>query len=65
MSQRYLLGTNICVHFLKGEFDIQARVQKVGLVNYFLSEIVDVAVAVIRLVDHIEIHGGTLKMRAA
>ncbi|HEX8350859.1 MAG TPA: PIN domain-containing protein [Hymenobacter sp.] len=39
MSQRYLLDTNICVHYLKGEFEIQARVQKVGLANCFLSEI--------------------------
>lgn len=39
MSQRYLLDTNICVHYLKGEFDIQARVRAAGLANCFLSEI--------------------------
>lgn len=39
MSSRYLLDTNICVHFLKGEFDMQARVQRAGLANCFLSEI--------------------------
>ena len=39
MSQRYLLDTNICVHYLKGEFDIQTRVREAGLSNCFLSEI--------------------------
>lgn len=39
MSQRYLLDTNICVHYLKGEFDIQTRVREAGLANCFLSEI--------------------------
>jgi tRNA(fMet)-specific endonuclease VapC len=39
MSQCYLLDTNICVHYLKGEFDIQTRVREAGLANCFLSEI--------------------------
>ncbi|RZK24991.1 MAG: type II toxin-antitoxin system VapC family toxin, partial [Hymenobacter sp.] len=39
MSQRYLLDTNICVHYLKGELGIRERVRAVGLANCFLSEI--------------------------
>ena len=39
MSPRYLLDTNICVFYLKGEFGIRERIQSVGLVNCFLSEI--------------------------
>ncbi len=39
MSQYYLLDTNICVHYLKGEFGIRERVRAVGLANCFLSEI--------------------------
>ena len=39
MSPRYLLDTNVWVHYLKGEFGMQARIQAVGLANCFLSEI--------------------------
>lgn len=39
MSQRYLLDTNICVFYLKGEFGIRERIQSVGLANCSLSEI--------------------------
>ncbi|WP_046244150.1 type II toxin-antitoxin system VapC family toxin [Hymenobacter terrenus] len=39
MSPRYLLDTNICVFYLKGEFGIRERIQSVGLVNCFLSKI--------------------------
>jgi len=39
MSLRYLLDTNICVFYLKGEFGIRERIQAVGLANCFLSEI--------------------------
>ncbi|HEX8327081.1 MAG TPA: type II toxin-antitoxin system VapC family toxin [Hymenobacter sp.] len=39
MSPRYLLDINICVFYLKGEFGIRERIQSVGLVNCFLSEI--------------------------
>ena len=39
MSPRYLLDTNICVFYLKGEFGIRERIQSVGLANCFLSEI--------------------------
>ncbi|OWP63530.1 VapC toxin family PIN domain ribonuclease [Hymenobacter amundsenii] len=39
MSPRYLLDTNICIHYLKGEFGIATRVRMIGLENCFLSEI--------------------------
>ncbi|WP_201984055.1 type II toxin-antitoxin system VapC family toxin [Hymenobacter rubidus] len=39
MSQRYLLDTNICIFYLKGEFGIRELIQAVGLANCFLSEI--------------------------
>lgn len=39
MSPCFLLDTNICVFYLKGEFDVRERIQSVGLVNCFLSEI--------------------------
>lgn len=39
MSQRYLLDTNICIHYLKGEFGIETRIRTVRLTNCFLSEI--------------------------
>ena len=34
-----MLDTNICIHYLKGEFGIEARVRAAGLANCFLSEI--------------------------
>ena len=39
MSPRYLLDTNICVFYPKGEFGVRERIQSVGLANCFLSEI--------------------------
>ena len=39
MSPRYLLDTNICIFYLKGEFGIREQIQSVGLANCFLSEI--------------------------
>ncbi|WP_342086463.1 PIN domain-containing protein [Dyadobacter sp. OTU695] len=38
MSQ-YLLDTNICIHYLKGEFDLKNRVRQTGLHNCYTSEI--------------------------
>lgn len=38
MSQ-YLLDTNICIHYLKGEFDLNNRVHEIGLHNCYISEI--------------------------
>ena len=36
---RYLLDTNICVHYLKAEHDLEAKVLSVGLRNCFISEL--------------------------
>lgn len=38
MSQ-FLLDTNSCVHFINGQFDLAAKIDKVGLTNCFLSSI--------------------------
>jgi tRNA(fMet)-specific endonuclease VapC len=35
----YLLDTNICIYYLKGEFDIDRRIREVGLDNCSISEI--------------------------
>jgi len=36
---RYLLDTNICVHYMKGEFGLMEKVDAIGFENCFLSEI--------------------------
>ncbi len=36
---QYLLDTNICIYYLKGKFDLQNKINKVGLHNCFISEI--------------------------
>lgn len=38
MSQ-YLLDTNICIHYLKGEYDLKNKVLKAGFDNCYISEI--------------------------
>ena len=38
MSQ-YLLDTNICIHFLKGQYDLAHKIKTVGLSSCYLSEI--------------------------
>ena len=38
MSQ-YLLDTNICIHYLKGEYDLENKVLKAGFKNCYISEI--------------------------
>jgi tRNA(fMet)-specific endonuclease VapC len=35
----YLLDTNICVHFIKGQYDLESKILKAGLQSCFLSEI--------------------------
>ena len=35
----YLLDTNICVHLIKGEFEIKEKIAKVGTKSCFLSEV--------------------------
>lgn len=39
MSAGYLLDTNICVHFLRGEHQLNARFAALGLAQCFVSEI--------------------------
>lgn len=36
---RYLLDTNICVHFLKAEYDLEIKINAVSLHNCFISEL--------------------------
>lgn len=36
---RYLLDTNICVHFLKNEYHIPQQIATVGFANCYLSEL--------------------------
>lgn len=35
----YLLDTNICIHFIKGEYDLKDKIQKVGFQSCYVSEI--------------------------
>ena len=37
--KRYLLDTNICVFLLRGMYDVDKKMNKVGLNNCFISEI--------------------------
>lgn len=36
---KYLLDTNICIFFLKGLFELDAKIKEVGLENCFISEV--------------------------
>lgn len=36
---KYLLDTNICIYFLKGKYDLVAKIEKAGIFNCFISEI--------------------------
>jgi tRNA(fMet)-specific endonuclease VapC len=36
---KYLLDTNICIHFIKGEYDLKSKIQKVGFESCVISEI--------------------------
>jgi tRNA(fMet)-specific endonuclease VapC len=35
----YLLDTNICIYYFKGQFDIEERIRKVGFEKFAISEI--------------------------
>jgi tRNA(fMet)-specific endonuclease VapC len=35
----YLLDTNICIHYFKGQFGINERIEKIGFKNFAISEI--------------------------
>ena len=37
--KKYLLDTNICIYFLKGQFDLHLKIKNVGEENCFISEI--------------------------
>jgi tRNA(fMet)-specific endonuclease VapC len=37
--KRYLLDTNICIYHIKGLFDIDKKISRIGIENCFLSEI--------------------------
>ena len=39
MSAGYLLDTNICVHFLRGEYRLNEKLAVIGLAQCFVSEI--------------------------
>ncbi len=36
---KYLLDTNICIHFFKGQFGLIERFEKIGFNNFAISEI--------------------------
>ena len=36
---KYLLDTNICIHYFKGQFGIKERIEKIGFENFAVSEI--------------------------
>ena len=36
---RYLLDTNICIHFFRGKFNLIEKLEKIGLDNCSISEI--------------------------
>ena len=35
----YLLDTNICIHYFKGQFGLKERIEKIGFENFAISEI--------------------------
>lgn len=37
--KKYLIDTNICVYFLKGQYELNNRIEKVEIRNCFISEI--------------------------
>ena len=36
---KYLLDTNICIHFFRGKFNLIDKIEKIGLANCAISEI--------------------------
>jgi tRNA(fMet)-specific endonuclease VapC len=36
--KKYLLDTNICIYFIKGQYDLDKKIAKVGEQNCFISE---------------------------
>lgn len=37
--KKYLLDTNICIYFLKGQFSLNNKLKEIGVDNCFISEI--------------------------
>ncbi|MEY2829153.1 MAG: hypothetical protein RIQ33_1011 [Bacteroidota bacterium] len=37
--KKYLLDTNICIYFLKGQFNLHEKIESVGIGNCYISEI--------------------------
>lgn len=37
--KKYLLDTNICIYFIKGQFELKSKFEKVNPENCFISEI--------------------------
>ena len=37
--KKYLLDTNICIFYLKGKYELDKKIEKVGQKNCFISEI--------------------------
>jgi len=35
----YLLDTNICIYFLKGRYGLVEKIQRIGIENFYISEI--------------------------
>ena len=35
----YLLDTNICIHYFKGQFGLSEKIAKIGFQNFAISEI--------------------------
>ncbi len=35
----YLLDTNICIHYFKGEYELQKKIEKIGYHHIAISEI--------------------------
>ncbi len=35
----YLLDTNICIHYFKGQFGLQEKIKNIGFNNFAISEI--------------------------
>lgn len=39
MKMKYLLDTNICIFLLRGEYNVDKKIDSVGLENCYISEI--------------------------
>jgi tRNA(fMet)-specific endonuclease VapC len=42
---KYLLDTNICVHFLRGKYNFDKKFREIGIENCFISEITIIELA--------------------